>query len=166
MAYPTTGTLVQSFNATHRIIKMQTDGLTHADSLLQLPFRGNCLNWVLGHIVVGRNSVLKLLEASAVCGELETARYVAGSEPITNDEQALPFERLLKDLDESQRRITTVLEQSSSEALGKLVKTKRGEEPVGKLVAGLHWHETYHYGTVGAFTAIGWEKRCDCLVSR
>jgi hypothetical protein len=34
------------------IIKAQTEGLSHADSLLQLPFRGNCLNWVL----LGRGS--------------------------------------------------------------------------------------------------------------
>jgi len=33
------------------VITLQTKELTHADSLLQLPCRGNCLNWVLGHSV-------------------------------------------------------------------------------------------------------------------
>jgi len=123
---------------------MQTDGLTHADSLRQLPFRGNCLNWVLGHIIAGRDGVLKLLSESAVWGESETARYTSGSEPITGDKQALPFKKLLEDLDESQRRIMETLAQSSPEALS--MQTERGEKTVGELVAGLHWHETYHVG--------------------
>ncbi len=144
MTYPTGDTLIQSFNTTHKIIKMQTDGLTHADSLRQLPFRGNCLNWVLGHIIAGRDGVLKLLGEPAVWGESETARYTSGSEAITTDEQALPFERLLEDLDESQRRITGALAQSSPEALA--MQTERDEKTVGKLLAGLHWHETYHVG--------------------
>ena len=146
MAYPTPQTLIRSFDTTHRLIKMQTDGLTHADSLLQLPFRGNCLNWVLGHIVVGRNEVLELLDAAAIWTVSEIDRYVSGSEPITRDEQALPLERLLQDLDESQRRITDVLAPGSPEVLGRAVQTKRGERTVGELVAGLHWHETYHTG--------------------
>jgi uncharacterized damage-inducible protein DinB len=101
---------------------------------------------VLGHIIVGRDRVLELLGEATIWGESETARYEAGSEPISNDEQALPLEKLLRDLDESRQRIATVLAQSSPEALGEAVKTKRGREPVGELVAGLHWHETYHTG--------------------
>src|SRR4051794_4037563 len=45
------------------IIKAQTAGLTHDESLLQLPFRGNCMNWVIGHILEGRNTILDLLGA-------------------------------------------------------------------------------------------------------
>jgi len=125
---------------------MQTEGLTHADSLLQLPFRGNCLNWVLGHIIVGRNRVLKLLEEAPVWEESEAARYDTGSEPITGDEQALPLAKLLRDLDESQQQITDALGRLPPEPLAEVVDTGRGEAPLGKTVAGLHWHETYHTG--------------------
>ena len=34
------------FKTNHYILNRQIEGLTHEDSLLQLPFRGNCLNWV------------------------------------------------------------------------------------------------------------------------
>ena len=132
---------------------MQTEGLTHADSLLQLPFRANCLNWVLGHIIVGRNRVLKLLGEAPVWEESEAARYDTGSEPITSDEQALPFEKLLRDLDESQQQITDALGRLPPESLAEVVdagqgepRLGRGEAPLGNTLAGLHWHETYHTG--------------------
>ncbi len=41
MKYPDAETLVQSFAVTSKIIHLQTGGLSHADSLLQPPFRGN-----------------------------------------------------------------------------------------------------------------------------
>lgn len=53
--------LIESLERNLYIIKVQTQGLTHADSLLQLPFRGNCLNWVVGHIAANRNTMLYFL---------------------------------------------------------------------------------------------------------
>ena len=38
-----------------RNLHMQTNGLAHQDSLMQLPFRGNCMNWTLGHVLLCRD---------------------------------------------------------------------------------------------------------------
>ena len=145
MTYPTTESLIQSFALTHWLIKMQTDGLTNADSLLQLPFRGNCLNWVLGHILDGRNTVLKHLGESPVWSESEIALYRQGSEPIVSAEQALPLEKLLDDLDQSQQRIADALAEMSPEELAAIADTGGGKS-LGQTLAGSHWHETYHTG--------------------
>ena len=51
----TTEDLITALGRNLDVIKAQTKGLSHADSLLQLPFRGNCLNWVLGHIAGTRS---------------------------------------------------------------------------------------------------------------
>ncbi|MCI0710071.1 MAG: hypothetical protein L0154_07895 [Chloroflexi bacterium] len=51
--------LSNMFNRNTRIVGMQTDALSHADSLLQPPYRGNCMNWVIGHIVRSRGVMLK-----------------------------------------------------------------------------------------------------------
>jgi hypothetical protein len=56
--------LIQLYQRTQWIIDRQTEGLTHADNLLQLPFRANCMNWVLGHLTVYRDKVLELLGES------------------------------------------------------------------------------------------------------
>lgn len=146
MTFSTADFLVGSFERTHRIIKMQIDGLTHRDSVLQPPFRGNCLNWVLGHILAYRNAVLKHLGQPPVWSESEISRYSFGSDPITRDEQALPFEKLLDDLDQTQNAIVQALAQTSQEKLAALVQTGRGESALDERLAYLHWHETYHVG--------------------
>jgi uncharacterized damage-inducible protein DinB len=146
MTDPDAETLIGSFGLTHQVIRMQTDGLSHKDSLLQPPFRGNCLNWVLGHILVGRNTALKLMQETLIWDEAETSRYRSGSEPITRDEQALPLDRLLVDLDRSQERITAALKCTTPEELATVVPFRGSRRSLGQALASQHWHETYHTG--------------------
>ena len=40
------------------IIQRQIKDITHEQSLIQPPFRGNCMNWVLGHMVMSRQRIL------------------------------------------------------------------------------------------------------------
>jgi hypothetical protein len=146
MAYPDAPALIRSFGVTYRIIKMQADGLSNHDSLLQLPVRGNCFNWVVGHIIVGRNQALELLGAEPVWTEDQLSLYRTGSEPITADGQGLTLERLLEDLAQSQQRIAAALERSLPEELAAEAGFRGSAQPVGQALAGLHWHETYHTG--------------------
>lgn len=134
--------LARLFDITYRVIKMQTEGLAHSDSLLQLPFHGNCLNWVLGHIIASRNQALMLLDESPAWSEPEIALYKTGSQPITNGENAYPLEKILSDLDQSQERLIAALQRVSQEKMEATI----GEETVGQRLAGLYFHETYHTG--------------------
>lgn len=146
MSYPDSQALIELFNRTHWIIKKQTAGLTHADSLLQPPQSGNCLNWVVGHLVASRNAILTAMDESPNWSEEELAVYKRESEPLTNVEQAQPLEKLLADLDETQTRIITALESVSPETLEKPAKGDANNRSIGQRVAFLHWHETYHTG--------------------
>ena len=141
-----TESLADSFNRTQRIIEMQTDGLTHADSLLQPPFRGNCMNWVLGHILTSRNGVLQHLGMPPVLAEPEGTRYRKDSDPIKCAEEALPFEKLLGGLEKSHQAISEALAETSQETMATTIQTGGGETTVGEWVVFLHWHETYHVG--------------------
>jgi hypothetical protein len=51
------------------LIGMQTAGLSHADNLIQTQYNINCLNWVLGHIAVGRERVLQLVGEETLLSE-------------------------------------------------------------------------------------------------
>ena len=146
MTHPDAETLIQSYAVNLRIVHMQTDGLSHEDSLMQPPFRSNCLNWVLGHILVGRNTALKLLGEPPVWREEDEARYKTGSEPITGDEHALPLKQLLTGLDRSQERIGEALTRTSPEELAAMIPFRGSERSLGQALDGLHWHETYHLG--------------------
>ena len=146
MSYPDAESLLGWYDINVQVIGMQTDGLTHADSLLQPPVRGNCMNWVLGHIVVGRDRVLKHLGEPPVLEDSEAARYKRGSEAITEDGQAVALDRLLGALEGSQRRFEAALGEITSEGLANPIQTARGERPLGEYIGGRVWHETYHVG--------------------
>jgi uncharacterized damage-inducible protein DinB len=139
--------IANTFAANLWIIKKQTDDLTHEDSLLQPPFRGNCLNWVLGHIVVGRNRALALLQQEQVWGETERERYETGSDPVVSGEEGVwTLEQLLGALDLAQERIVAGLEHKTPEELAKVVPFRGRDSAIADAIRGLAWHETYHTG--------------------
>lgn len=126
------------------IMNKQSEGLTHEDSLLQLPFRGNCLNWVLGHLLEGRDRMLKLVGEDPFLSDEEGAMYKSGSEPITNDDHALKLETLLAHHKSAYDKFAERLELLSEDDL--LAKPKDSEQTVLQQLHGLAWHETYHVG--------------------
>jgi hypothetical protein len=133
------------------IIKAQTEGLSHEDSLLQLPFRGNCLNWVLGHIAANRNTVLLFLGEEAILSEGHVKRYEFDSEPVCGDEgDILTLEELLAVLEQGQSALAARLQEISEEELAGQVESFLGTTTLGQIIFFLQWHETYHTGQTEA----------------
>jgi hypothetical protein len=66
--------LAEGFALNFRLMKMQCEGLSHADSLVQTPYNINCMNWVLGHIAVSRDRVLRLVGEEHLLTEIEPNR--------------------------------------------------------------------------------------------
>ena len=139
--------VVEAFARNWRIIQAQTEGLSHAQCLLQLPFRGNCMNWVLGHIAANRNNLLMLLGEEPILTAEESARYKHGSEPVCEDgEDVIPLGRLLNLLQHSQERIAAAIPQLTSDDLRRKVRDHRGEITLANRLFFLYYHETYHTG--------------------
>ena len=139
--------LAQAYAVNLNIIKRQAAGLSHADSLLQPPFRGNCLNWVLGHIAVNRDRVLRLLGEEPVLSEAETARYATGSEPVTGDQDGvLKLEELLERLGTGQERTLAGFQRAADADMDKEIEIGEQTTTVGRRLFGLYFHETYHTG--------------------
>ncbi len=128
------------------VIQRQTEGLTHEDSLVQLPFRGNCMNWVLGHIISSRGEMLKLLNEEPALTEEENARYKSDSQPIVDDDQtALTFERLMDDLRQTTEQIQKAVKAASQDVLMEITDEEKQHTRLDALLS-LMWHETYHLG--------------------
>lgn len=143
----TTMDLIGGLERNLGIIKAQTKGLSHADSLLQLPFRGNCLNWVLGHIATNRNTMLRFLEEEAILSEAHSMRYGYNSEPVCGDaDDILTLEQLLAALEQGQSALAARLENITPEELAREVQSFLGTTPLGQLIFFLFWHESYHTG--------------------
>lgn len=143
--------LISALERNIGIIKDQTQGLTDADALLQLPFRGNCLNWVLGHIVANRNTILLFLGEQPLISEAHVRRYGYGSEPVCGDSgDILTLGQLLALLEQSQQALTARLETITREELECEVQSFLGTTALDQLVFYLYWHESYHTGQTEA----------------
>ena len=127
------------------VIGRQTEGLTHADSMLQLPFRGNCLNWVLGHLLVSRDYMLRLAGAEPLWDEATSAPYGMGSPAMQADDDAVPMETILADLQRSQERLTEALAALDDETLDAPFDNER-DNTLRKRLAFMAWHDSYHTG--------------------
>jgi uncharacterized damage-inducible protein DinB len=127
---------------------MQTEGITHEQSLVQLPFRGNCMNWIVGHLVTNRNNVLKLLEASDRIEDIDVSQYQRESEPITAESpQIIPLEKLLEMLDTSQEHLEQLLEDMTQEEFERKVAFFGNTEmTVSEWLLFFYFHDTYHTG--------------------
>ncbi len=136
--------LIESFGTTSWLVSKFGADLSHQDSIAAPPFRANCFNWVLGHILVGRDRALSLLEKDAVLNAEESVLYETGSE-ILDPQTAVPLDRLLRAINESQERLVAGLTSASAEDLAAAYDEER-KQTVGDRLKGLHWHETYHVG--------------------
>jgi uncharacterized damage-inducible protein DinB len=140
----TVAELTQLFERTTWLINAQADGLTHDDSMLQLPFSGNCFNWVLGHLVLHRDKMLQALNEKPNLTKGEATMYARGSEALADDLAAVPFDMLLAYFKDAHKRIVARLAADSA-VLTAVHNAEKGAT-VGEYLSYLHWHETYHAG--------------------
>ena len=133
------------------VIQRQIKDITHEQSLMQPPFRGNCMNWVLGHLVMSRQRILIMTNQPTVWTQEQCNRYERGSEPIVDDSEALPFDKIAADLLTSQQRILAWLENAKPEDLDVEIiphNIPADAAPIWDWMEFLLWHEAYHLGNL------------------
>ena len=148
-------TLARLFEVDHDVLKKTLDGLSHGDSLVQPQAAGNCLNWVLGHIVATRSQILTMLGEEPLWSKDQSAPYDRGSAPITDAVQARPLEELAAALDRSQERLRAGLARVSAETLA----SPAGDGTFGDTLAFFHFHEAYHAGQVALLRRMAGKDR-------
>ena len=136
--------LLEDLTRNYNVLLAQLDGLSHEDSLLQVPFRGNCLNWVLGHIVTYRATMLELAGAEPFEDAEAYKRYGHDSEPVTDGSDAIALETMLADLAISQDRLAARLPEMTAAELD--FHPEGDERTIGGRLAFFSWHESYHTG--------------------
>lgn len=140
--------MAESYRRNVRILNMQTEGLSQEQSLVQLPFRGNCMNWIIGHLVVNRNNVLKLLGAADLIDDINVSHYRRESEPVTPEsETIIPLETLMGMMERSQEHLDQLLEAISEQELERTVAFfGNTERTVGEWLLFFFFHDCYHTG--------------------
>lgn len=139
--------LVDGFALNTRLIQLQSKGLSHADSLTQTPYNINCMNWVLGHIAVNRDNVMRLIGVEPLLSEEESSRYKSESNPVKEDgPDILPLERLVETLTIGQERIAAAFEALDENQLQEEIQVGERMMPLGTRLYGFYFHDTYHTG--------------------
>jgi hypothetical protein len=73
----------------HQVVRLNVEGLSHADSLIHPQPGGNCLNWVVGHLLAIYHHALDLLGQAPVLPAEVLKRYDRGSLPIRSASDAI-----------------------------------------------------------------------------
>lgn len=144
--------LTHTAELTRQVVRANVRDVTHAQSLIQLHHTGNCMNWVLGHLLSVYDEALTLLGESPVLPEGARKRYARGSSPITDPAEALSFEDLVAAWERSTQRIATGLSGLSEAGLEESVPhspTGDPDETVGSLLLTVLFHQAYHAGQLG-----------------
>lgn len=137
--------LVKAYERNTRIVEMQTDGLTHEQSLLQSEFNINCLNWTVGHIVHYRDELLEFLGAERLLEPENAERYSRESDPITADGPGvLPLDELVGLLVKTQDRLSEVLTAMEPADFAEIRTSGERANSVASTVHFGYFHDTYH----------------------
>ncbi|MFL7814295.1 MAG: DinB family protein [Anaerolineales bacterium] len=140
--------LLDAYEHNLDVLKRQTIGLSQEDSLLQLPFRANCLNWVVGHILTNRINVLKMLGIEQVLPDVDLSLYYKESEPILGPGPGvLVLSELLGHLETTQKQLEAALSRETPESLQRQASySGRPERTLAAWLLFLFYHDCYHLG--------------------
>jgi uncharacterized damage-inducible protein DinB len=150
-------TLRQQAQHTRDVVRLNVDGVSHEESLIQPQPGGNCLNWVLGHLLAIYGEALPLLGQQPVRPRDELSHYQRGAPPITNPTDALPLEELKRGWDEACARVDAGLAALTDDRLAKSAPfspSNNPDETVGSLLATVVFHQAYHSGQRGTLRRI------------
>ena len=140
------------FEFSYAAINRNLEGLSQEDSLVKPNSGGNCLNWVVGHIVVARNGVLVLAGAPRIGTGHDLTIYQRGSSPEGTD-KFLDLRVLRGLLDDAHKALIPVLNAISEDALNGPVPESMRRPPltgsVSDALLRLQYHEGYHNGQMG-----------------
>ena len=153
--------LRQQARAAHRVVRLNLDGLTHEETLIQPAAGGNCLNWVVGHLLAIYHKALPLLGQDPVMSPRALERYDRGSAPLRDGGDAIDIADLLAAWDETSRRVDAGLAAFDVSTLGDKAPFSPSNNPnetMGSLLATVAWHQAYHTGQTGLLRRIAGRK--------
>lgn len=142
--------LLTQLGFTQFVLDKNLDGVSHDQSLIAPDAGGNCLNWVVGHIINSRDALLRMLGETSLWGPRQADIYARGSSALTAEQaDVVPLDMLREYLKESHARMVAAVEGLTDEDLDRVVDGPLGSDPLRKQLAGLVFHEAYHAGQTG-----------------
>jgi hypothetical protein len=142
---------------TQKVVRLNTDGITQEESLIQPDPAGNCLNWVVGHLVCIYEQALPMLGQKPVMGEDALKRYARGTPPLRDPAEAMDLGQLLTAWDEASERFDAGLAGLTSDVLDRPAPhspSGNPDETIRTLLSTVLFHQAYHSGQTGILRRI------------
>ncbi len=131
----------------NNLIHEQTRDLNQLETLIQPQPSGNCMNWVLGHLLDNQINLLTMLEGASPVEPANLERYRRESDPIRADgEGVLRLEQLLAGHDAVFAAIGARLDEMNEVAFEREIEQGGRRLTLGWRVFFLHFHYTFHLG--------------------
>jgi hypothetical protein len=140
-----------------RVLRVNVDGVTHAESLIQPQPAGNCLNFVVGHLVAVYNNALPLVGQELVMERAALERYQRGAPPLTDPAEAMDLGELMAAWATAAERMDAGLAGLAPEVLDQPAPFSPSGDPnetVRSLVATVLFHQAYHAGQTGVLRRV------------
>jgi uncharacterized damage-inducible protein DinB len=140
---------ISQFQFNQFTITRLLEDVSHEDSLHEVQAGINNINFLVGHLVLTRDGLLKMLKAQPVLKDTDAVLY--GSKPKTfTNARAKPVGELKAAVEESYTRLQTALKVSES-SFSKPAERKfiREGEQFGDQIGFFICHEEYHIGQIG-----------------
>lgn len=147
----------QQARMAHRVVRMNVEGLTHEESLIQPRPDGNCLNWIVGHLVWVYAGALPMLQQESPIAQGSMSRYARGAPPLRDPVEARDFAELVAAWDEATRRVDAGLAGLPADALGRPAPHSPSNDPnetIRSLLATICFHQAYHAGQTGVLRRV------------
>ncbi len=152
-------TLTKLFEINLHAIRANAEGITDTEALIQPEPGGNCMNWIIGHILASREGMLRLLGEPTVLSPEMAERYKRGSAPVTKASAAkgdgMPFSKLMETLTTSQERLLHGIAKADE---AKWSETVPNFGTAREAVHFLHFHEAYHAGQIAILRRMAGKK--------
>jgi hypothetical protein len=131
----------------HNLIHTQCDGLSQADSLIQPQPGGNCMNWVLGHLLENQITLLTLLGGESPLNASDLEIYKRDSQHLSGSEPGIqPIETLIANLGTVHTALLARLGVMSEEDFTREIRQGERTTTLAWRVLFLNFHFTYHIG--------------------
>jgi DinB superfamily len=149
--------LARMYEISYGAINRNLEDVSNDESLVRPQAAGNCLNWVLGHIVLYRGMMMKMVGLTPIFEDERAATYRRGGHP-DGSEQYLDLATLRGLLSDAHQQLIPALCEMTDEQLAANVPEEFNRPPlagrIGNALARLSFHESYHAGQIGLLRRI------------
>ncbi len=150
------GDLAKMYEVSYGAINRNLEDVSQQESLVRPP-AGNCLNWVLGHIVLYRGFMLKMIGRRSVLEGEHAIPYQRGSHP-DGSEHYLDGGHAARVVIDAHQQLIPALSVMTDQELAENVPEEFNRPPlagsIGNALARLSFHESYHAGQIGLLRRI------------